>query len=68
VRIWSRLPVQYVMPKVHLVTAARVREFHDEGKRVLTWTVNQLSTIRRLEAAGVDGIIGDDPALLASAR
>jgi glycerophosphoryl diester phosphodiesterase len=67
-RIWRELPVNWVMPKAHLLTPARVREFHDEGKKVLTWTVNGLSAIRRCEAAGVDGIIGDDPMLLASAR
>jgi glycerophosphoryl diester phosphodiesterase len=67
-RMWRELPVQWVMPKAHLVTPARIREFHEEGKKVLTWTVNQLSAIRRLEAAGVDGIIGDDPATLAGAR
>lgn len=65
-RVWRSLPVQYVMPKVDLLTAARVRQFHDAGMKVLTWTVNQPSAMRRLAAAGVDGIIGDDPVLLAS--
>ncbi len=67
-RVWRALPVEYVMPNARLVTAARVREFHDEGKKVLTWTVNQPSAIRRLAEAGVDGIIGDDPVLLAQGR
>jgi glycerophosphoryl diester phosphodiesterase len=63
-RVWRALPVEYVMPKARLVTAARVRQFHAEGKRVLTWTVNQASAMRRLSESGVDGMIGDDPALL----
>jgi glycerophosphoryl diester phosphodiesterase len=66
--LWRRLPVQWVMPKADLVTPARVREFHEEGKQVLPWTVNQPSAIRRLQAAAVDGMIGDDPVLLASVR
>jgi len=67
-RIWRSLPVQYVMPKSHLVTAARVRRFHSAGIQVLTWTVNQPSAMRRLAEAGVDGMVGDDPVLLARAR
>lgn len=64
-RIRRALPIQWVMPKAHLITAARVRQLHSEGLRVLTWTVNQPHAIRRLAEAGVDGMIGDDPILLA---
>ncbi|MGC2209986.1 MAG: glycerophosphodiester phosphodiesterase [Candidatus Korobacteraceae bacterium] len=64
-RVWRKLPVEYVMPKAQLVTAARVRQFHADGKKVLTWTVNRASAMRRLAEAGVDGMIGDDPAMLA---
>ena len=64
-RIWRALPLKWVMPKAHGVTPARVRQFHSEGLRVLTWTVNQPVAMRRLSEAGVDGMIGDDPTLLA---
>lgn len=64
-RVWRALPVEYVMPAARLVTASRVRQFHAEGRKVLTWTVNQASAMRRLTEAGVDGMIGDDPLLLA---
>jgi glycerophosphoryl diester phosphodiesterase len=63
--VWRTLPVEYVMPSVRLVTVALVREFHAEGKKVLAWTVNRVSAMRRLSEAGVDGMIGDDPAMLA---
>jgi glycerophosphoryl diester phosphodiesterase len=66
--VWCALPSEYVKPSARLVTAARVREFHAEGKKVLVWTVNQASAMRRLRDAGVDGVIGDDPVLLARAR
>jgi glycerophosphoryl diester phosphodiesterase len=36
--------------------------------QVLTWTVNSAAAMRRLCEAGVDGMIGDDPAVLAGAR
>jgi glycerophosphoryl diester phosphodiesterase len=67
-KAWSDLPIQFVKPSARLVTAARVRQFHAEGKKVLVWTVNHPSAMRRLTEAGVDGMIGDDPVLLASGR
>jgi glycerophosphoryl diester phosphodiesterase len=65
VKVWSELPIQFVKPSVRLVTAARVRQFHADGKKVLTWTVNRPAAMNRLIEAGVDGMIGDDPAMLA---
>jgi len=62
---WRDLPIDYVMPHVRLVTAARVERFHAAGKKVLTWTVNHPSDVRQVSAAGVDGMIGDNPRLLA---
>ena len=53
------------MPYVGLVTAARVERFHAAGKKVLTWTVNNPSEIRQVTAAGVDGMITDNPRLVA---
>ncbi len=63
--VWRNLPIQYVKPSARLVTPSRVRQFHAEGKQVLTWTVNHPSMVRRLIEAGVDGMIGDDPVMLA---
>jgi glycerophosphoryl diester phosphodiesterase len=37
--------------------------YHRRGLRVNTWTVNDAATMRRLAAAGLDGLITDDPAL-----
>jgi glycerophosphoryl diester phosphodiesterase len=67
-RVWHNLPIQFVKPKVRLVTPARVRHFHAQGLKVLTWTVNHPAAIHRLAEAGVDGMIGDDPAALAQGR
>jgi glycerophosphoryl diester phosphodiesterase len=58
-KLWRALAVEYMKP------AARVRQFHAEGKKVLTGTVNRPAAIRRLTEAGVDGMIGDDLLLLA---
>ena len=67
-KAWRGLPIQFVKPSARLVTPARVRQFHAAGMKVLTWTVNRPAAMRRLGAAGVDGMIGDDPARLAAAR
>jgi glycerophosphoryl diester phosphodiesterase len=42
-------------------TDARVAEAHALGLTVLPWTVNDVADMRRLIAAGVDGLISDYP-------
>ena len=49
-------------------TATLVRRAHRAGKRVHVWTVNTADAMLELAARGVDNIITDDPALLASVR
>lgn len=52
---------QIISPEKKLVTAIRVRAAHAAGLRVIPWTANEHSDWERLVAAGVDGIITDDP-------
>ena len=51
-----------VSPQLKLVTAARVRQAHQAGLKVVAWTANTPEEWDFLVAAGVDGIITDDPA------
>ena len=44
-----------------LCSAAAVRTAHRLGAPVLAWTVNDADGVRRVTAAGVDGIVSDDP-------
>jgi glycerophosphoryl diester phosphodiesterase len=67
-KLLQKLPLQYVKPNAKLVTAKRVKQFHESGVKVLTWTVNSAPAMHRLAEAGVDGVIGDDPATLALGR
>jgi glycerophosphoryl diester phosphodiesterase len=55
---------QIVSPEYLLVTAAQVKAAHAAGFEVLPWTANTPEDWARLVAAGVDGIISDDPAAL----
>jgi len=53
-----------VSPHYSLVTPAAVRAAHEAGFPVVPWTANTPADWDRLVAAGVDGIITDDPAAL----
>jgi glycerophosphoryl diester phosphodiesterase len=62
---WLQLPVQYVIPHSVLVRQELIAETKAAGKKILVWTVNVPADMRRLANWGVDGIISDDPELLA---
>ena len=49
-----------------LVTRSSVRAAHHRGAAVVTWTVDDLAVLARVEAAGVDAIVTNDPRLFLS--
>lgn len=53
-----------VVPWFRLVDRDLVDRAHDAGLAVATWTVNEPRHVRAVAEAGVDMIIGDDPALV----
>ena len=53
-----------VWPKWRLIDRATVDRVHDEGGRVIAWTVNARRSARALIDLGVDGICTDDVRLL----
>ena len=61
---WRELPVTYVFPQQKLVNPALIAELHSAGKKVIVWTVNRESDMRRLAEWEVDGLVSDDPGLL----
>ena len=48
-------------PNVALITRDNVKFAHNEGYKVIAWTVNDETTINRMKSYGVDGIISDNP-------
>ncbi len=48
-------------PNHFLLNAEEIRKLHDKNIRVIPWTVNEKSHIRRLIEWSVDGIISDYP-------
>jgi glycerophosphoryl diester phosphodiesterase len=64
VEIAREAGTKIVAPEYVLVTENEVRKAHEAGIRVIPWTANTREDWTRLIAAGVDGIITDDPAAL----
>ncbi len=63
-RLWSDLPVEYVIPHHALADPELIRKVRGAGKRVIVWTVNDPVDMKRFAESGVDGIISDDTTLL----
>lgn len=64
VALARRLALYAISPHHAWITAADVKRLRAAGVRVVPWTANSPRVWRRLVAAGVDGIITDDPAAL----
>ena len=47
-----------------LVTPEAVRRAHALGASVIAWTVDEPADVERVDAAGVDGIVTNDPVML----
>jgi glycerophosphoryl diester phosphodiesterase len=62
---WRELPVGYVIPHFALVRQDLVADLRAAGKKILVWTVNLPADMGRFSQLGVDGIISDNPKLLA---
>lgn len=55
-------------PNYHLVTAERVKKFHEKGIKVIPWTPNTVEEMQKLKDMGVDGLITDYPNLYAQLK
>ena len=55
---------QALMLQHRLVSRAVIRAAHELGVPVLAWTVDDAPDISRVLAAGVDGVITNDPGRL----
>jgi glycerophosphoryl diester phosphodiesterase len=56
-----------LVPHHSLVTSGCVRAAHARSAAVVTWTVDDPIELGRVERAGVDGIVTNDPRIFASA-
>jgi glycerophosphoryl diester phosphodiesterase len=60
-RLVRRAGAGAVMLQHRLVTEAAVRRAHAIGVPILAWTVDEPADLARVAAAGVDGVITNDP-------
>jgi glycerophosphoryl diester phosphodiesterase len=60
-RLARRAGAEAVMLQHRLVTESSVRRVHAAGLPVLAWTVDERADLERVVAAGVDGVITNDP-------
>lgn len=65
-RLLARSGASALMLNHTLVTPAAVRRAHELGVPVLSWTVDDPAEAERVLAAGVDGVITNDPGMLAA--
>jgi glycerophosphoryl diester phosphodiesterase len=63
-RLWTDLPIQYVIPHHALAEPELIRKIKGAGKKVIVWTVNDPAEMQRFAKLGVDAIISDDTSLL----
>jgi glycerophosphoryl diester phosphodiesterase len=63
--LWSKLPLEYVIPHQRLAGRDLLADVHLAGKKVLVWTVNSTVQMRHFSELGVDGIISDHAKRLA---
>ena len=60
-RLVARAGASAVMLQHRLATAEAVARAHEIGAPVLAWTVDEAADLERVVAAGVDGVITNDP-------
>jgi len=56
--------VSIVVPHLMVITKAKVKKSHKNGRQVVPWTVNTPGAWDKMIRAGVDAIITDDPTAL----
>lgn len=61
-----RAGARQLVPRGDLVTPSLVEKAHHAGLQVVAWTINEPEQMRRLIAAGADGIMTDYPDRLAT--
>lgn len=61
VRRAADMGARQLLPRAHLATPSLVEKAHNAGLQVVAWTINEPGQMRRLIAAGADGIMTDYP-------
>jgi len=60
------LGASYILPLYRFTNSELVRKAHDNGLKVIVWTINSREVASRFAKKGVDGITSDKPSILMS--
>lgn len=58
------LNVQYLLPLYRFTHSDNVRKAHENGLKVIVWTINTAEEVAEYKKKGVDGIASDKPEIL----
>lgn len=61
------LKANYLLPLYRFTHSANVKKAHDNGLKVIVWTINTPEEVEEYAKKGVDGIASDKPDILKSA-
>lgn len=57
---WRELPVEWVIPKLHLAGRTLVEEIHAAARKAMVWTVNTHDQLLEVSEWGADAVISDE--------
>ena len=61
IELAKKLNVDIISPEYILINKELVKEIHNNGFKVLPWTVNSTKIFQEMIDMNVDGIISDNP-------
>ncbi len=59
-----QLKANYLLPLYHFTHTANINEAHENGLKVIVWTINKREEVSEYVNKGVDGIASDKPDIL----
>jgi glycerophosphoryl diester phosphodiesterase len=58
------LKAQYLLPLYRFTHSANIKKAHENGLKVIVWTINNKEEVTEYKKKGVDGIASDKPDIL----
>jgi len=66
--IFKNLSPDFIHPEKNLVNQKLIIKEHEQGRRINTWTIDDVSQAMELIKAGIDGLITNDPLSLVNIK
>jgi len=64
VKVASELKASYLLPFYRFTHTANVKKAHENGLKIIVWTINTAEEVAEYQKKGVDGIASDKPDIL----